>query len=538
MAATELKATWTEKSADQSSVLSQIKWFFQKSQSGSWETKHKTKAFRFTRKESLISVWVSILVLAWCAVYWWTVWNHYNEINSNTDSLRRLSTYNVSPSRDILSPYVDEGGDTETINWMTEVNDNIEEVVASRELFKKEQKSYYEILLQNIYLPSLNIWKDPYTKNFDLTLLWQRYLENDKFQDLYLIQYWSDFIKNVGNDADYNTVDSMTIGDKIEIAGTDYFYLPITVQFSSPNKRSFLLLVNKLSMTSNSNNIALLNEFFFYLLTNIKMQKEEVIKDLMQEYWSEFSTSSDWNWPTEFSELTEEQREEQRRDYQDKVIGYNLYHRINYEWTWENVTPLIDDQVIIDTIRQNALCESSDMEPAECFYKFRDKYRNLPYLAYRVWLENQLDRVDWLLEFLRDLPPAIAITNFRFDKYSNSSFLNNNVEQYQGSVTFNAYWRNVTEPEIDETAWLLWKMCFWPNSDQKMSPDLALNRVNDKIASLGGLNESVNVLSLWELQTLFTDIKNTYDGLTKYNKMIKLFELWRMMNDANLCEPL
>jgi hypothetical protein len=29
-----------------------------------------------------------------------------------------------------------------------------------------------------------------------------------------------------------------------------------------------------------------------------------------------------------------------------------------------------------------------------------------------------------------------------------------------------------------------------------MSPDLALNRVNDKIASLGGLNESVNVLSL------------------------------------------
>jgi len=79
-------------------------------------------------------------------------------------------------------------------------------------------------------------------------------------------------------------------------------------------------------MTSNSNNIALLNEFFFYLLMNIKDQKVEVINDLMKEYWSEFSTSSDWKGPTEFSQLSEDEL----RDYQDKVIGYNLYHRINY----------------------------------------------------------------------------------------------------------------------------------------------------------------------------------------------------------------
>jgi hypothetical protein len=77
--------------------------------------------------------------------------------------------------------------------------------------------------------------------------------------------------------------------------GTDYFYIPITVEFSSPNKRSFLLLVNKLSMTSNSNNIALLNEFFFYLLMNIKEKKADIINDLMEDYWQEFSTSSDWN---------------------------------------------------------------------------------------------------------------------------------------------------------------------------------------------------------------------------------------------------
>ena len=529
METSEIKTTWTEKSADQSNILSQIKWFFQKSKD-SWSSKRRTKAFKLTRKESLISVLVSLTVIAWCIVYWLMVWNHYTEINSNTEALKNLSTYNATPNKEILSPYIEQSN-IDTINWIIEINENIEKVVADRELFKKQQKSYYEVLLQNIYLPSLNIWKDPYTKNFDMTLLWQKYLENDKFQDLYLIQYWSDFVKYVWNDADYNTIDSISVWGKIEIPDSNYFYIPITVEFSSPNKRSFLLLVNKLSMTSNSNNIALLNEFFFYLLMNIKDQKADIIDKLMQAYRLEFSTSSDWDWPAEFSQLSEDEL----RDYQDKVIGYSLYHRINYTWTWENVTPLIDNQVIIDTIKQNALCEPW-LEPDECFYKFRDKYRNLPYLAYRVWLWEQTDRVDGLLEFLRDLPPAIAITNFRFDKYSNSSFLNNDVEQYEWSVTFNAYWKNVTDEEIDETAWLLWRMCFWNNSEQKISPDLALSRVNDKIASLWGLNESVNILSLWELQWLFTDIQNSYNDLTKYNKMVKLFELWRMMNDANLCE--
>jgi hypothetical protein len=35
------------------------------------------------------------------------------------------------------------------------------------------------------------------------------------------------------------------------------------------------------------------------------------------------------------------------------------------------------------------------------------------------------------LEFLQDLPPALAITSFGFEKYSNSSFLNNKEEEYQ-----------------------------------------------------------------------------------------------------------
>jgi hypothetical protein len=51
---------------------------------------------------------------------------------------------------------------------MIVVNRNIENEIVEEEILKQQQKGYYEVLLQNIYLPSLNVWKDPYTKNFDM----------------------------------------------------------------------------------------------------------------------------------------------------------------------------------------------------------------------------------------------------------------------------------------------------------------------------------------------------------------------------------
>jgi hypothetical protein len=54
---------------------------------------------------------------------------------------------------------------------MISVNNKVEEEVRNKEIFKQQQKSYYEVLLQNIYLPSLNVWKDPYTKNFNMSIL-------------------------------------------------------------------------------------------------------------------------------------------------------------------------------------------------------------------------------------------------------------------------------------------------------------------------------------------------------------------------------
>jgi hypothetical protein len=105
----------------------------------------------------------------------------------------------------------------------------------------------------------------------------------------------------------------------------EYFYTPITISFSSPNKRSFLLFVNKLSTTSNQNNISLLNEFFFYLLNSIKKNKTPEIDTLMQKYWDVFSSSSNRTFSTDFSKMSEEEKD----NYRDRVIGYDLYHWVS-----------------------------------------------------------------------------------------------------------------------------------------------------------------------------------------------------------------
>ena len=517
---------------ENSDLLTKVKWLFKKWNNWWSNNKKRTKAFTLTRRDSIISVLVALVVAAWAIIYGWIVLKKYKDINDNIDPLRKISTYEVVLDKNILEPYA-EWSNLETIDDVIKLNENVEEVLTGRQMFRDQQKNYYEILLQNIYLPSLNVWKNPYTKNFDMSVLWQKYLEKDKFQDLYLIQYWSDFVKYVWNDADYNTIDNITIWDIVELDGAEYFYIPITVSFSSPNKRSFLLLVNKLSMTSNTANIALLNEFFFYLLRDIKDDKAEIIDNLMEKYRTEFSSSSNRTGWDSYSALWDKDKS----NYMDKVIWYNLYKWINNE----EETPLIDDKIIVKAIRETVLCEDSKSN-LECFYQFRDKYRNLPYLAYRIWLDqsweitaNSTNRTEWLKEFLQDLPSIIAITNFGFDKYSEASYLNDKEEQYEWVVTFNAYWRTISDSELKEASTELWKLCFWINSNSEMTPKEALSRVEKNISSLWWMNKNSNVTSLLELQDLFRDIEKNYNSMSNYNKMIKIFELRRMLNDANLC---
>ena len=161
MATNEIQTTieWAQNVETKPDVLSKIKWFFKKwEQSKDQPAKRKTRAFTLTRKDGLISVLVAAAVLVWAWIYWWTVLQKYDEINSQSDALRNLSTYNSSlwaSALDLLDPYI-EWGNATTINGMIQINNNVQEMLEDRLQFKQQQKSYYEVLLQNIYLPSLN----------------------------------------------------------------------------------------------------------------------------------------------------------------------------------------------------------------------------------------------------------------------------------------------------------------------------------------------------------------------------------------------
>ncbi|MDR2415734.1 MAG: hypothetical protein LBD75_03910 [Candidatus Peribacteria bacterium] len=376
-----------------------------------------------------------------------------------------------------------------------------------------EQGKYYNLFLRYLYLPSINIWKTPYTNQIDPTIMGQKYLDENPFQDIYLIQQWSDFFKNIGEGAEYNEVTSISIGDISDI-DTQHFIIPITLSFTSPDKRSFLLLVNKLSMTSNTNNISLLNEFFFYLTNNIKGLKKAEIQQLQTQYATLFSGNETLN--------------------EDIVIGYHLYQRIKHEA--ENI--LIDDALITKTIRENILCDESRQD-RECFYAFREKYRNLPYLAYTIGRTEVPNKTALLENFLRSLPPIIAIKNFSFEKIQTPTITTSTTTPaYQGSITLNAYGRSMTSEEVTEIATTLGTLCFGnQETPPQISLETALERVNMSILQLGSNLQFSNIINdLEELNQVFSTTQTTYDTLTNYQKTIKLFEIFRMLRDANLCK--
>ena len=124
-------------------------------------------------------------------------------------------------------------------------------------------------------LPSLYIRKDPYTAEVDTQLVGRKFVEQNPFTDTALIQYRSNFMRNVGDGTDYIAIKDMTLKPLEE--ENNIFSIPLTVSFIAPSKRAFLLLIDKLSLTSQETNISLMNEFFYYLRQAIKDQKKSVL---------------------------------------------------------------------------------------------------------------------------------------------------------------------------------------------------------------------------------------------------------------------
>jgi len=202
----------------------------------------------------------------------------------------------------------------------------------------------------------------------------------------------------------------MNIGDITE-DNSGFFSMPITVSFVANSKRAFLMLADKLSMTSNKDNISLINEFFYYLRNEIKKGKEKEIKTLEGNYSTIFGSGDLSAGAGQIND--------------DKLIGYTLYNRIFNN----GQNTLIDDTIIDKTIKSIISCNNETDEM--CYYKFRERYRDIPTFGYLLGTDFGTNGAENLKQFMLQLPPIFSIKSFEFDKIKSPTLSDSINNKYQ-----------------------------------------------------------------------------------------------------------
>lgn len=481
-----------------------------------WKWWSWDKEFTFwVSKQAYISTLVIMVMLIaafWAMAYY--TWMKNQELIGRTWELKELNQYNMTEFSNAMS---NEGADMPTtIQEMVDVYDKATQDKQRIEWELNFKTSIYNEFLRNFLLPSLNIWKDPYTNVIDITMMWRKYLDKNPYQDISLMAQWSSVIWDSWKEVWVNEVVDITIEDIIELEDW-YFKIPIRVSFKSNSKRAFLLLVDKLSLTSNITNIWLLNDFTYYLFNTIREQKSEEIQAILEEY-----------------NESDETKMERPEGTDDKYFENMIISRYLYNWIQgddDEPCRLIDEMVIDSTIKKSIVCNDKSSEI--CYFDFRDKYRNIPELAYTIWIESVMNKPLALKNFFLELPPLISIQSFTFDKQKSESLALVNTKDYIWQVYFNVYGRWISEWEINEITTKLAESCFGTWTTNNLELDSVLAPVQTAIEQIGELwqNSVWKMTNLLELREILENDRATFWGLTPYNKMIRKFEYYRMLKN-------
>lgn len=441
----------------------------------------------------LAIVWTTLVVLK-------TIFDVKN-LNARAEELNNVNNYNIS-QLNTNSYTKEEASNFKKIDELIEYNTKIKSLDASFEQYLKDIQAPYDNFLEYILLPRLNIWKDPFMWDIDYNLIWTKYLEKNPYNDIDLIDRWSNFIKDVWSNNEYNEINTIEIWEMVE--EWDNFYIPIKVSYIAPSYRGFLLLIEKLSVTSNQKNISLINELIYNIREIIKAENPNSVS-LTQETYTWFS--------------------------QDKAIWFELYQWVK----WESETSLITDEIIDKAIRKVALCWDESKE--YCYYKFRNKYRDLPSLAYSIWLDStwtwDKGKTELLKNFLQNLPQIIKVVDFTYDWQETTDMVNYTKKQYKWTINFRIYGDGLSNEEVVEIQKLLWEKCLWTD----LTPEAALSQIKWKLTNIWNDTniDSYSTLMLMELETLIWDISNSFTKLSNYKKVVKTFEIYRMLNEWNIC---
>ena len=189
------------------------------------------------------------------------------------------------------------------------------------------------------------------------------------------------------------------------------------------------------------------------------------------------------------------------------------------------ITEQIVDRAVLETVG----CKDSNQD--FCYFKFREKFRGIPQLAYTLGFPGS-NNAGQLRSFLQYLPPVINVKQFSFEKKTGTL---GTADQYVGNIQIDVFGRAITQSELDEIGIVLGKECFI--SDRPMNPENALQYLQENTKQFGSIATLSNEKSkdLTDLSLLFTSVKEEYASYPKYRQAVKLFELYRMLDDAGLC---
>lgn len=452
----------------------------------------------------MMIITILLVLSAWWVVFWW--WQTTSSLNARASELEQIRFHDLW----LLSANRETRLDIPKRQMISDIYtqyDSVTELTENYEKYFRTLTTPYTSFLQYMYLPRLNIRKDPFTQEIDVNLIWQNFLDNDPYSDLSLIAEWSNYFRDVWSNTQFNEINDIRVDD-IEERQWDFFVIPLTLSFTSPDKRSFLMLVEKLSMTSNKENISLINEFFYHLWTVSRERHEAYL--LSTPY--ALSLSETWTW---------------------ELLDASLWYEL---WTWtkkDQNSDAITSQDITEAIKRSVSCDSDDVQV--CYFLFRDKFRTVPYLAYNIarpWIDNILG----LKNFLDLLPPVIEIKQFTFERARDQRWILTAQTAYEWQITLEIYGKGITDIERTEIGMKLWEFCFW--QPQELSVESIIQRIDAALVRLSQVDsiDSDRSKELVEMQSIVLAIQERFEKLSRYEKVVKLFELFRMAEDGNVCE--
>lgn len=367
-----------------------------------------------TEKKYMFLLVLYIFLIFLLLIWIFSIWLYRNNIKleKKSEELMKFSTYKISTQW--MESYLDKWVITWDINLLLKNAYTINDEKKSFSMQFQKLQAPYNYFLQFIYLPPLNIWQDPFTKDIDTNLMWDRFLTKNPYVDTNQINKWSDFFRNIWQNFVYNDITNIMIKPISLDSTKGYFKIPIEVSFQSPDRRSFLMLINKLSITSNKRNVSLINEFTYNLWSVLKQNNPGFF---VTQTWTNLSWDQvdSFIWEMFYRTIIEE-----KQIYKLEEVSWYYWFQIDNNWKAYKV---IINKSLLD---QNLSALSSNAFKEMNYKQYMEYNRNwisLEKIAGKWWFVAKI--IDWRMNSWIDLNDTVLLKKILFFN-SNKLFMSLN----------------------------------------------------------------------------------------------------------------